>query len=121
MLFSLFVFFFKQKTAYEVRIRDWSSSVCSSDLVTMAALEPAAPLIKADIPAASIPAPRLASVTQPARAKNVSDYVVQLGAFSSAHSVNQAWKQISAQFPHIRGYTTFGNTAKINRDRQSVM
>src|SRR3546814_7887347 len=48
------------------------------------------------------------------RAKNVSDYVVQLGAFSSAHSVNQAWKQISAQFPHIRGYTTFGNTAKIN-------
>src|SRR3546814_10204857 len=29
----LFVFFFfKQKTAYEVRISDWSSDVCSSDL-----------------------------------------------------------------------------------------
>src|SRR3546814_19145302 len=26
-------FFFKQKTAYEVRISDWSSDVCSSDLV----------------------------------------------------------------------------------------
>src|SRR3546814_18272815 len=26
------VFFFKQKTAYEMRIRDWSSDVCSSDL-----------------------------------------------------------------------------------------
>src|SRR3546814_1573633 len=26
------VFLFKQKTAYEVRIRDWSSDVCSSDL-----------------------------------------------------------------------------------------
>src|SRR3546814_7745341 len=25
-------FFFKQKTAYEVRISDWSSDVCSSDL-----------------------------------------------------------------------------------------
>src|SRR3546814_7177664 len=25
-------FFFKQKTAYEMRIRDWSSDVCSSDL-----------------------------------------------------------------------------------------
>src|SRR3546814_9202802 len=25
-------FFFKQKTAYELRIRDWSSDVCSSDL-----------------------------------------------------------------------------------------
>src|SRR3546814_3035769 len=29
---SLFIFFFKQKTAYEMRISDWSSDVCSSDL-----------------------------------------------------------------------------------------
>src|SRR3546814_2156627 len=28
----LIVFFFKQKTAYEMRISDWSSDVCSSDL-----------------------------------------------------------------------------------------
>src|ERR1043165_5084344 len=28
----LFFFFFKQKTAYEIRPRDWSSDVCSSDL-----------------------------------------------------------------------------------------
>src|SRR3546814_4912627 len=28
----IFFFFFKQKTAYEVRISDWSSDVCSSDL-----------------------------------------------------------------------------------------
>src|SRR3546814_8667827 len=27
------VFFFKQKTAYELRISDWSSDVCSSDLL----------------------------------------------------------------------------------------
>src|SRR3546814_3932122 len=32
MLISVF-FFFKQKTAYEMRISDWSSDVCSSDLV----------------------------------------------------------------------------------------
>src|SRR3546814_13166982 len=32
-VFFLFVFFFfKQKTAYEMRISDWSSDVCSSDL-----------------------------------------------------------------------------------------
>src|SRR3546814_17617073 len=31
VLFSVF-FFFKQKTAYEMRISDWSSDVCSSDL-----------------------------------------------------------------------------------------
>src|SRR3546814_14965320 len=28
----MFFFFFKQKTAYELRISDWSSDVCSSDL-----------------------------------------------------------------------------------------
>src|SRR3546814_9315413 len=30
----LVFFFFKQKTAYEMRISDWSSDVCSSDLLT---------------------------------------------------------------------------------------
>src|SRR3546814_20802847 len=32
MLWMFFFFFFKQKTAYEMRISDWSSDVCSSDL-----------------------------------------------------------------------------------------
>src|SRR3546814_5442655 len=30
--YSVLFFFFKQKTAYEMRISDWSSDVCSSDL-----------------------------------------------------------------------------------------
>src|SRR3546814_8643471 len=38
MMFDLF-FFFKQKTAYEVRISDWSSDVCSSDLRRIVALQ----------------------------------------------------------------------------------
>src|SRR3546814_1944745 len=29
------IFFFKQKTAYELRISDWSSDVCSSDLAEL--------------------------------------------------------------------------------------
>src|SRR3546814_1203864 len=33
VLFCYYVFVFKQKTAYEMRISDWSSDVCSSDLV----------------------------------------------------------------------------------------
>src|SRR3546814_2117087 len=32
-MMCVFVFFFKQKTAYELRISDWSSDVCSSDLL----------------------------------------------------------------------------------------
>src|SRR3546814_10520803 len=58
-------FFFKQKTAYEMRISDWSSDVCSSDLepallVTVNAspsVTDSAPLAPAiDIPVASPPA-----------------------------------------------------------------
>src|SRR3546814_10328517 len=37
MLLYFYFFFFKQKTAYEMRISDWSSDVCSSDLRTDAA------------------------------------------------------------------------------------
>src|SRR3546814_5705466 len=33
------VFFFKQKTAYEMRISDWSSDVCSSDLAGAAGFQ----------------------------------------------------------------------------------
>src|SRR3546814_1697777 len=33
ILYLLLFFFFKQKTAYEMRISDWSSDVCSSDLI----------------------------------------------------------------------------------------
>src|SRR3546814_4231272 len=38
MAYHVFVFFFKQKTAYEMRISDWSSDVCSSDLQLVAFL-----------------------------------------------------------------------------------
>src|SRR3546814_1836127 len=31
-MYVVFFFFFKQKTAYEMRISDWISDVCSSDL-----------------------------------------------------------------------------------------
>src|SRR3546814_6078435 len=36
-MYEFVFFFFKQKTAYEMRISDWSSDVCSSDLVLAAA------------------------------------------------------------------------------------
>src|SRR3546814_4068269 len=34
-MFFIFFFFCKQKTAYEMRISDWSSDVCSSDLFVL--------------------------------------------------------------------------------------
>src|SRR3546814_9806316 len=35
----IFFFFFKQKTAYDMRISDWSSDVCSSDLAAVRLLQ----------------------------------------------------------------------------------
>src|SRR3546814_1201740 len=35
----VYVFFFEQKTAYEMRISDWSSDVCSSDLFELLDLD----------------------------------------------------------------------------------
>src|SRR3546814_19221885 len=43
----MFFFFFKQKTAYEMRISDWSSDVCSSDLQIVEAFPGLDPLAKA--------------------------------------------------------------------------
>src|SRR3546814_1663237 len=45
VLFPFFFFFFKQKTAYEMRISDWSSDVCSSDLVMPISASSGRPII----------------------------------------------------------------------------
>src|SRR3546814_2667522 len=45
MLFYVF-FFVKQKTAYELRISDWSSDVCSSDLILLDRLALQAALVE---------------------------------------------------------------------------
>src|SRR3546814_20875426 len=45
-MIRLYIFFIKQKSAYEVRISDWSSDVCSSDLDQL--LDAAATELEAD-------------------------------------------------------------------------
>src|SRR3546814_8369193 len=53
MIILLFFFFFKHKTAYEMRISDWSSDVCSSDLIAgrleqqLPARQPAVAIVEA--------------------------------------------------------------------------
>src|SRR3546814_6393579 len=48
---SFVFFFFKQKTAYEMRISDWSSDVCSSDLNARSR----ARVVDVDVPIAGLP------------------------------------------------------------------
>src|SRR3546814_13388678 len=74
ILFLLIFFFFKQKTAYEMRISDWSSDVCSSDLAGARALQR-----RAELPADSLEefcAERLVELATDRRA----DLVIDLGA-----------------------------------------
>src|SRR3546814_17471035 len=52
MCFFLLFFFFRQKTAYEMRISDWSSDVCSSDLwIEALGREVSAPSVKQQLAA----------------------------------------------------------------------
>src|SRR3546814_20450453 len=65
-IFSVF-FFFKQKTAYEMRISDWSSDVCSSDLVDLAISrqENALSVLTGRAPAAIRPRAKLSGLQAP--------------------------------------------------------
>src|SRR3546814_21133694 len=54
MLLTFYFFFFKQKTAYEMRISDWSSDVCSSDLVALRNLRGAASQLPGTLPVAAL-------------------------------------------------------------------
>src|SRR3546814_9297667 len=54
LLIFVIIFFFKQKTAYELRISDWSSDVCSSDLVTRPTVSVAGLKADPDSPAAAL-------------------------------------------------------------------
>src|SRR3546814_11030644 len=71
MCFLIF-FFFKQKTAYEMRISDWSSDVCSSDLADLPVV------LIADIDRGGVIASLVGShaVLGEAEARRVAGYVV---------------------------------------------
>src|SRR3546814_15223894 len=79
------LFFFKQKTAYEMRISDWSSDVCSSDLIALPSSPLTIPTVfgpsaiqatpaMANAPAAAPPimTPRRKRPTRPGAARSVS-------------------------------------------------
>src|SRR3546814_2417416 len=100
MILFLFFFFFKQKTAYEMRISDWSSDVCSSDLTEMSdeykmaqAELVSSHIAKQDIVITTAlipgrPAPRLISDAQVATMKPGS-VIVEIGRASCRERVCQ--------------------------------
>src|SRR3546814_1499146 len=79
-------FFFKQKTAYEMRISDWSSDVCSSYLAAMRDL-----VIERshEIRAADREAQRLAVVARRIRADRIADPSFGVRLFSERGGMEQ--------------------------------
>src|SRR3546814_4275954 len=67
-MFCIF-FFFKQKTAYEMRISDWSSDVCSSDLLDAGILK-TSPFDELPAPPSAPAAPASSTVVRPTAARN---------------------------------------------------
>src|SRR3546814_10373006 len=79
VVFGFLVFFLKQKTAYEMRISDWSSDVCSSDLTTARSSA-----------GMTTRAPSVSSVTRPVRPLMATIRpVVQIGRASCRERVCQ--------------------------------
>src|SRR3546814_9142509 len=100
------VFFFKQKTAYEMRISDWSSDVCSSDLAMSALRANPAPLLPSHV----------GVVIGLAVAKNLNSFSLQL--FHRPRHVIRAETEVMNMLPHL-----FQAIAKrrAGADRKSVV
>src|SRR3546814_13461186 len=121
----LVLFFFKQKTAYEMRISDWSSDVCSSDLprlrpLPLHALAHIVALIFAAIPQRLFE-PDLV-VAEVGKAHRRALHVAHRVAVGLQHRVGPAHELaiglVAAQ-PQRRGYEAFGRglAIELNIDR----
>src|SRR3546814_3949471 len=74
-------FLFKQKTAYEMRISDWSSDVCSSDLAGHKAKSTAEAKVGAKLDAS---APAAANVDASSTMQNMKDKGAEMGHAAKA-------------------------------------
>src|SRR3546814_3784477 len=87
LLCCLFFLFFKQKTAYEMRISDWSSDVCSSDLEPINKIENYGVSLQADW---NVGALTVTSITAYRKLDNFFDQDVD---FTSADIVSEIRNQ----------------------------
>src|SRR3546814_1655850 len=83
-------FFFKQKTAYEMRISDWSSDVCSSDLHGVKQIDPVGQPFNPDFhqamtmaPSTDVPANHVLSVMQ--KGYSLHDRLLRPAKIGRAH------------------------------------
>src|SRR3546814_6624595 len=82
----MIVFFFKQKTAYEMRISDWSSDVCSSDLRRC----PLHQFLPCDSTTARVPSERLQTGISPVCCAGAARAAGAAAIAARAHAMAQA-------------------------------
>src|SRR3546814_16779841 len=87
MVYGCLFFFFKQKTAYEVRISDWSSDVCSSDLMAFGCL--------------ALTAGLSSGLVWQSTQSRVTPYVVEVDRLGAARAVTEAEAGFHPTDPHI--------------------
>src|SRR3546814_991557 len=112
-----YIFFFKQKTAYDMRISDWSSDVCSSDLVglvTAGHSSVMANLAGFRLPVQSVPLQAL--VSEPV--KPVLDTVVMSGAVHAY--VSQSDKGELVIGAGVDGYIGYGQRGSMQVTEQTL-
>src|SRR3546814_18923455 len=114
-----FVFLFKQKTAYEMRISDWSSDVCSSDLppapAPAPARAPATPAAESAVESGRAGQPALI-VVLPVGCSRLATAAVPIRPWGDRKSVVSG-KSVSVSVD-LGGRRIFQNTKTIENRRQ---
>src|SRR3546814_1079371 len=116
------LFFFKQKTAYEMRISDWSSDVCSSDRLGTSRLETAL-LHQLDHPLGNVAAH---GVVDPAPGQDhvrvVADLLRLVGQVVGVHADAVAADQAGAERQEVQlGSGRFKRSEEQSSELQSLM
>src|SRR3546814_16022926 len=106
------IFFFKQKTAYEMRISDWSSDVCSSDLAKVGGDDAAARAI-VDL-SGNVDLVENSGAISATGAKDAADNIaIDLSANSSGAIVKQTAVASGVTAPSLAGDIRFGGGTEV--------
>src|SRR3546814_10419673 len=103
--------FFKQKTAYEMRISDWSSDVCSSDLTGMRAAVFTAHATMEDEDAREDATFDRTTLALAIAGITLADLAALFASVSKRKRSEEALRQTRADLAHIQRVTTMGELA----------